>query len=136
VNDSSVLECARVRGQEFRRVVVRAFDDKIDGAGELARVVRKKTTPHELDARRLGCDALEARPGGVELVSSHVVVSEEDLSMKIRHLDDVVVGEHEAAEPGPREGERGRGAQAADADDEDALPREPVALIERSTHRD
>jgi hypothetical protein len=113
------FEAARICSEKFRREVIGTFDDHIHGANEITRVLGKESGTEELDPAA-SRDALERLLRGVEFVSTHVSLMEQDLAVQIRGVDGVVVSEHDAAHAGLSECQRGRAAEPAHSDDEDA----------------
>jgi hypothetical protein len=111
---------ARVGHEELRREVVRALDDHVDPLEELVGEVREKTRGSHGDfgPRAAG---VERALGDLGLGQPDVPVAEEDLPVQVRHLDLVVVDEHEPPDPCADEGERRGAPEPADAHDEHGL---------------
>ena len=84
---------------------------------------------NELDAASLQKPAeRSARFAASKFGFTDVVLREERLSMKIRHVDEVVIGEHETPDAGVHERTRDGAAEPADTDDEHTRLGEPFFI--------
>jgi hypothetical protein len=119
---------ARVSAQKLGREVIRALDHHVDRARQIPRIVGQEAGAHELDAAGERTRAIQRALRGIELVTAHVRLAEQDLAMQIGAVDQVIVAQHDAAHAGLDQGERDRAAEAADADDERRPVLERVAL--------
>jgi hypothetical protein len=134
VHDRLLRDPTRVGGEELGREVVAALDDHVVARRELDGVVREHPLRVTLDAE-LGHQAEQRGCRGLDLRLADVVVAKEDLTMEVRGLDDVVVGDADRAHAGACERHRGGTAEATRADHEDtrACEDESIGHGETST---
>ena len=128
VHDRSLFERAGVRAQELGGEVIRALDHDIDPPHQLARVLGQEARANELDAARHSARAVQSALRRVELVLTNVGFAEQDLTVQVGAVHQVVVAQQDTASAGFGQGERDRAAEAADADDERRLVLERAAL--------
>ena len=103
VDDRDARQRARVGSEKLRREVVGPLEHDVVLPDERQRVVRQEARPvqPELRRRRSRVSHGAERPRGrVELRRPDVGVGEQDLPVKVRALDDVVVAEAQRGHPG------------------------------------
>jgi hypothetical protein len=111
---------------ELRGDRVGAVEDDVEVA-EPPGVARREAALPRDDPER-GRDGAEPLGGDVDLRAADVAVVVERLAGQVRDVDDVGIDEPERADAGPRQRERGRTAEPADADHERRTSRASVVV--------
>jgi hypothetical protein len=97
VNDRNAGEGARIGGEKLRCIVVSPLEHEVVVAHELDSVLRHQShgVEPQFDRRR---ERLQLAGRGLDLRRAHVGETVEDLAMKVRSLDHVVIAEAKNAD--------------------------------------
>jgi hypothetical protein len=132
MNDRHPRQAARVSEQKPAREVVGRVDHRMDIANKSGGGRRKSATGENLD-RKIGAARLESTLGDVRFAEPEVRVDEEQLPVQVLDLDDVFVGNQQAAHASLGQSDGARSSHAAGSDEQNAAIAE--VTVRRSIHR-